>query len=84
MKTRVIRIGHSRGILIPRRLLEEAGLRDEVEITVHGDSLIIRPARQPRVGWAAAFREMARRGDDAPLDEESPIVSNWDESEWEW
>jgi antitoxin MazE len=67
MKTRIIRIGNSQGIRIPKPLLEQTGLRDEVELSVQDDALIIRPARTPRAGWADAFREMARRGDDAPL-----------------
>lgn len=84
MKSRVVQIGNSRGIRIPKLLLEQTGLRGEVEISVHGDTLVIRPARGPRTGWAAAFREMARRGDDALLDENGPTLSSWDEHEWEW
>jgi antitoxin MazE len=73
MKTRIIRIGNSQGIRIPKRLLEQTGLRGEVEISVLGNSLLIRPAgKPPRAGWAAAFREMARRGDDALLDDPAP------------
>jgi virulence-associated protein VagC len=48
------------------------------------DSLVIRPARRPREGWTAAFQEMARRSDDALLDDASPSLSNWDEDDWEW
>jgi antitoxin MazE len=84
MKTRIIRIGNSQGIRIPKPLLEQTGLRGEVEITARDDSLIIRPARGPREGWAAAFQEMARRGDDALLDDPAPSLSSWDEDEWEW
>ena len=48
-------------------------------------SLVIRPARRrPREGWAEAFEEMARRGDDALLDDAVPSLSSWDEDEWEW
>jgi antitoxin MazE len=67
MKTRLIRIGHAQGIRIPRALLDQTGLRGEVEITAENGSLVIRSARKPREGWAAAFREMARRGDDTML-----------------
>jgi len=38
---------------------------------------------QPRAGWDGAFREMAARGDDRPLDGDIP-VSTWDDAEWEW
>jgi len=84
MKTRVVRIGNSQGIRIPKLLLAQTGLRDEVEISAEGDTLVIRPANKPRTGWAAAFQEMARRGDDALLDDVAPTLSTWDESEWQW
>jgi antitoxin MazE len=84
MKIRIVRIGNSQGIRIPKPLLEQTGLRDEVEVSVQDDALIIRPARKPRAGWADAFREMARRGDDALLDDAPPSLSSWDEDEWEW
>ena len=84
MKTRIVRIGNSQGIRIPKPLLEQAGLSGEVEMIARDDSLIIRPARRPREGWTAAFQEMARRGDDALLDNASPSLSTWDEDDWEW
>jgi antitoxin MazE len=84
MKTRVVRIGNSHGIRIPKPLLEQTGLRGEVEISAQDDSLIIRPARRPREGWAAAFQEMAHSGDDALLDDTAPSLSSWDEDDWEW
>jgi antitoxin MazE len=83
MKTHIVRIGNSQGIRIPKPLLEQSGLQGEVDITAEDDSLVIRPARKPRDGWAAAFREMAKRGDDAPIDAAAP-TSTWDEDEWEW
>lgn len=70
MKTRLVRIGNSKGIRIPKALIDQSGLRDEVEITLKGNSLVIRPASNPREGWAEAFEEMARRGDDTLLDDE--------------
>jgi antitoxin MazE len=84
MKTRIVRIGNSQGIRIPKLLLEQTGLQGEVEIHVENDSLVIRPIRHPRAGWAAAFEEMSRRGDDKLLDPDTPSLTSWDEEEWEW
>ena len=84
MKTRIVRIGNSRGIRIPKPLIEQVGLGDEVEISVKDGALIIKPARKTRAGWAVAFQEMAKRGDDALFDEGAPPLSRWDEDEWEW
>lgn len=84
MKTNIVRIGNSQGIRIPKALLEQTGLCDEVELIVRDDSLIIRPIREPRAGWAEVFQEMARCGDDTLLDDTTPSLSSWDEDEWEW
>jgi antitoxin MazE len=84
MKTHIVRIGNSKGVRIPKPLLEQTGLGGEVEITAEDGSLVIRPVKKPRDGWARAFQEMARRGDDALLDEVAPALSSWDEDEWEW
>src|SRR5690349_9214637 len=48
MKARIVRIGNSQGIRIPKPLLEEAGLPDEVELEVEGDCLVVRAAGRPR------------------------------------
>lgn len=84
MKTRIVSIGNSKGLRIPKLLLEQTGLQGEVEIRAENDSLVIRPARRPRDGWAAAFRDMADRGDDAIVAAAPPGLSRWDEDEWEW
>lgn len=84
MKTHIVRIGNSQGIRIPKPLLEQTGLQGEVEITAEDGSLVIRPVKVPRAGWAAAFQEMAQRGDDAFVDAVAPTLSTWDEDEWEW
>ena len=84
MKTHIIKIGNSQGIRIPKPLLEQADLSGEVEIYATDSALVIRPIKPPRAGWAASFKEMARRGDDVLLDDASPSLSQWDEDQWEW
>jgi antitoxin MazE len=83
VKTRIVSIGNSRGIRIPKVLLEQTGLSGEVEINAEGQVLRIQPVQRPRASWAAAFQEMAQRGDDALLDD-APTASAWDQDEWEW
>ena len=62
MITRIVRIGNSHGIRIPKPLLEQTGLSGEVEISVQDNALVIKSTKKPRAGWAEAFEEMARRG----------------------
>jgi antitoxin MazE len=82
MKAKIIRIGNSQGIRIPKPLLEQTGLSEDVELEVRADEIVIRPARSPRAGWAAAFEKMATAGDDILLEEVTE--TEWDREEWEW
>jgi len=81
-KTRIVRVGNSRGIRIPKTLLEEAELPDEVELHAEPGRLVVEAVRQARKGWAQAARRMRARSDDGLLDE--PTATRFDRQEWEW
>jgi antitoxin MazE len=81
-KTRIVRIGSSRGIRIPKALLDEANLPDEVELHAQPGRLVVQGVRRPRSGWAAAAKRMHARGDDRPLDEAT--ATKFDREEWGW
>ena len=82
VKTRIIKIGNSRGIRIPKLLIEQVGIGTEVEIAVEKDQLVVRSTSSPRQGWDAQFRAMAEHGNDRLLD--TPVLTEWDSSEWKW
>jgi antitoxin MazE len=84
IKTRIIQIGNSQGIRIPKPILKQLGFGEEVELEVLPDQLIIRSAQQPRQRWEEYFKAMAEAGDDQLLDDEPFLLSDWEESEWEW
>jgi len=83
-KTRIIRIGNSHGIRIPKLLLEQVGFDVEVEVEAQNNQIVIRPARRARHGWDEQFKAMAERGDDRLLDEKAPSLTEWDAEQWEW
>ena len=83
MKTRIVRIGNSRGVRLPKPLLDQTGLADEVEVEAQGNQLIIRPVRAPRAGWAEAFADMAATGEDELLDQVLP-PTRFDRDDWTW
>jgi antitoxin MazE len=82
MKARLVQIGNSRGIRLPKPLIEEAGLGDEVELRVRACSIVILAARAPRSGWAEAALALRARGEDRLLD--APTPTHFDDEEWEW
>jgi antitoxin MazE len=84
IKTRIVKIGNSQGVRIPKLLLDQLGFGTEVEITVQQNNLVIRPLHHPRDGWEEQFRAMAARGDDQLLDGDIVSLTTWDDEEWEW
>jgi len=82
MKAKIIRIGNSKGIRLPKPVIEQVGLADEVNLEVRDGELVISPSERLRDGWAAAARDLAERGEDTLLD---PVVStDFDDQEWQW
>ncbi|MGJ3245838.1 MAG: AbrB/MazE/SpoVT family DNA-binding domain-containing protein [Elainellaceae cyanobacterium] len=67
-KTHIVKIGNSKGIRIPKTLLEQLNFKDKVELEVQHNQLIVRSPSKPRQDWDEQFRAMARRGDDQLLD----------------
>ena len=82
MKTKIVRIGNSRGVRIPKPLLEQAGLEDEVRLRVVESGIIIEGATTPRDGWGLAAELLRERGEDSLLDE--IVATDFDESDWRW
>ncbi len=82
MKARLVRIGNSRGVRLPKPLIAQAGLTDEVELRVRDGAIVIERASSPRAGWSEAAKEMHERDEDLLLDPLTP--SRFDEKEWQW
>ena len=82
VKARIIRVGNSRGIRVPKVLLQQAQLPEEIELHAEPGRLVVQAARRPRAGWADGARAMRRSNDDQLLDE--PSSTRFDAEEWEW
>jgi antitoxin MazE len=84
MKTNIIQIGNSRGIRIPKAILEQCRLDGEVELESRGDHLVVRPAGRARQNWDEVFRAMGERDDDTLLDGDVVVETSWEMDEWQW
>jgi antitoxin MazE len=83
IKTKIVKIGNSQGVRIPKVLLDQTNLDEEVELEVQDNSIVIRSSLPARHGWDESFQLMAEQGDDHLIDEDFSL-SSWDEEDWEW
>jgi antitoxin MazE len=81
MKTRIVAIGNSQGIRIPKPLLEQAGLEGDVALHAERGRIVITAVRRTRAGWAEAAARLHERGEDELLETPPPA---FDAEEWEW
>jgi len=78
----IIPIGNSKGIRIPKNILQQLNIEEQVEIEVRDTELLIRPARKkPRDGWREALSQLHENGDDKMLIQE---LSDEEDFTWEW
>ena len=82
MKTQIIKIGNSKGIRIPKPLLEQSNLDGEVELEVLEEGLLIKSSSKPRHNWAKAFKEMSANDGDEMVIEDSP--NSYEKENWRW
>jgi antitoxin MazE len=82
MKLELTRIGNSRGIRIPKPLIEQCGLGDVVELRVSPEGLVITPHRSPRHGWREAFAVAFQSERD--LLSYQALANTFDRKDWKW
>ena len=83
MRIELVRIGNSRGVRIPKSLIEQCGFGDAIDLRVEKNCLVLSPEIAPRAGWEEAFQAAGdSSGDDLLLEPSAP--SNFDREEWEW
>ena len=72
MKTKLIKIGNSLGVRLPKNVIEECGLKEELNLVVRQGAVVITPLIPPRLGWKELVAdELAKH----------PVKA---EGEWEW
>ncbi|MDP2362604.1 MAG: AbrB/MazE/SpoVT family DNA-binding domain-containing protein [Ignavibacteria bacterium] len=85
MRTKVVKIGNSRGIRIPKSLINESGLKEDVELELGDGQIIIKSVSANRANWDSAFKKMAKNKDDILMEPQSLYeATSWDKEEWDW
>jgi antitoxin MazE len=75
-------MGNSKGVLIPKPILEQTGLQDTADLQVNNGVIEIRPVkRNPREGWAADSQRIAQAAEDPLV---WPEFANADDKDLQW
>jgi len=78
----VIPIGNSRGIRLPKAILEQLNIQDKLDMEIEDKQLILKPIfSKPRQNWEAALKQMHLNNDDTL---QLPEITNSEAFEWEW
>ena len=67
MKTKIIRIGNSKGLRLSKTILKKYSIDESVELILKDDHIELRPIKNPREGWDEQFKQMHDLGDDKLL-----------------
>ncbi|RCR66766.1 AbrB/MazE/SpoVT family DNA-binding domain-containing protein [Larkinella punicea] len=79
------KIGNSQGILLPRTVLQQAGIEGAVDIEITEGALILRAVKKhPRDGWEQVFDEAIKAGDQPEGDLFDGTPNQFDQTEWTW
>lgn len=86
MQVQVIKIGNSRGVRLPKAVLEQLKFGATAELRVEKDHLVLEPQRHPRDGWAESFKALAKasKKEDPALKAFRAIKNKFDAEEWTW
>jgi len=82
MLVSVVQIGNSRGVRLPKAIIDQLEISDKLDMEIEDCQIILRPVpHQPRQGWDTAFRQMKENGEDCLLMTEEELSKDF---EWEW
>ena len=82
MKVSIVAVGNSKGIRIPKSILEQCNFDKEAELAVENNKIVLRPVRgKRRNGWDKAFKLMHERKEDELLLDDSLDIEM---KTWEW
>jgi antitoxin MazE len=82
MLTKLIKIGNSKGVRIPKSFIKDLNLTEEVQLERHRNFISIKPITNVRKDWDVLFRKSTKHSD--TLTEDLEFKNEFDDKEWEW
>ncbi|MFH1259105.1 MAG: AbrB/MazE/SpoVT family DNA-binding domain-containing protein [Elusimicrobiota bacterium] len=82
MRVSIVPIGNSKGIRIPKPILQQCHIGKSVDLEIIDNSIILKPSKgEPRKNWEQAFQKMSENNEDKLLIDDK---INLDMEGWEW
>ena len=64
IELKVVPIGNSRGVRLPKALLDKYAIKGELVLEERTEGLLLRNKRDKRLTWEDTFKEMAKERED--------------------
>ena len=75
-------IGNSRGVVIPKVILEQSGIEGVAEMSIDGEKIILsKPKSKARENWAADAQNLTNSGSDKLI---LGDFANDEDGDWVW
>ena len=85
MRQSLRRIGNSQGVILPRPLLQQTGISDQIEMEVVDGAIVLKPAQtHPRSTWDDAFEKALDTDQKPDADLFDGMTNSFDQTEWQW
>lgn len=84
MRLAIVSIGNSKGIRIPKAILDRYQIKDSVDVEMREDAIVLKPVHSPREGWEEAFRQAIAAGDLPEGELLGEFPNDFDKDEWTW
>ncbi len=65
VELKLVAIGNSRGVRLPKTLIERYGIRDVLLIEQHAEGLFLRGKKDQRLSWEDTYKDMASQHEDS-------------------
>lgn len=84
MNVDLIDIGNSKGIRLPKTVIEACGIEKTMHLLIENGKIIITPIKPIRAGWEDIFKKDSLSTEDSAITEFSTLLNDFDDNEWTW
>jgi len=64
IELKVVAIGNSRGVRLPKAVLDKYAIKEELVLEERADGLLLRSRSDKRLSWEDTFKDMAKERED--------------------